>query len=73
MTDDVYDGDAVIVGLDQATALLLGRVIQAGLDSLRGDLAADETEQLLGFTMFLVDAVAFTIQERQREVSRRVA
>jgi hypothetical protein len=73
MIDDMYDGDTVILDLEPATALLLSRVLEAGLHQLRADMSTAETEQLTGLGMFLRDAAGSVTPERQGMVKRLVA
>jgi hypothetical protein len=72
MIDDNSDGSSVIMDLEPSTALLLRRVIEAGLQALQGDLTAAQREQLAGLSMFLGDAARWD-GEFYSEGSRLVA
>jgi hypothetical protein len=71
--NEMDDAGSVILDLEPATALLLRRVMQAGMRALRDDISADQREQLTGLSMFLGDAAEFDSPHCQSGRSRLVA
>lgn len=73
MIDNVFDGCAVMLDLEPATALLLRRIIEAGVRALHGHLSAAHKEELAGLRMFLGNAAVTLAQKPYRGATRPAA